>query len=45
MLIDGKILAQNEAVERAMDTLACTGSQASTALRHYRWNYERLLGA
>lgn len=37
-------LVQQEAVDRATATLACTESEARIALRHFRWNFDGLMG-
>ena len=39
------IVVQQDVIDRATATLACTDSEARIALRHYRWNLDRLMGA
>jgi hypothetical protein len=36
---------QQEVIDKAVAALACTESEARIALRHYRWNFDRLMGA
>lgn len=36
---------QQEAVDRVVSTLVCNESEARIALRHYRWKFDRLMGA
>ena len=35
---------QQEVISRAVATLACTDPEARIALRHHRWNFDRLMG-
>jgi hypothetical protein len=37
-------LVQQEAIDRVTATLVCTESEARIALRHFRWNFDRLMG-
>jgi hypothetical protein len=42
---NGSGCMQRRAIERATSTLGCTESAAVILLRHFRWNFDILMGA